>query len=129
VLLEPVDEQKPLPWRLVGLVPEAPALARHFDAPMVGRDAELARVVTAFEQAVRDGGGHRLTVLGDAGIGKSRLGREVAAALGSRARILTGHCPPSPASGCTAAGLTHDMIGQGATSQWGVTLGLSQRLC
>jgi DNA-binding SARP family transcriptional activator/tetratricopeptide (TPR) repeat protein len=92
-LLEPVDPLTPTAWRLVGLVPGAQALARHLDAPMVGRDADLARVVAAFERAVRDGAGHRLTVLGDAGIGKSRLGREVVAALGSRARILTGRCP------------------------------------
>jgi DNA-binding SARP family transcriptional activator len=92
-LLESVDALKPTAWRLVSLVPDAPALVRHLDAPMVGRDAEFARVVAAFERAVRDGVGHRLTVLGDAGIGKSRLGREVAAALGSRARILTGRCP------------------------------------
>ena len=88
---EPVDALTPTAWRLVGLVPGAQALARHLDAPMVGRDADLARVVAAFERAVRDDAGS--PVLGDAGIGKSRLGREVAAALGSRARILTGRCP------------------------------------
>jgi DNA-binding SARP family transcriptional activator len=93
VLVEPVDTLKPTAWRLLGLVPGAPALARHLDAPMVGRDAELAHVLAAFDRAVRVGAGHRLTVLGDAGIGKSRLGREVATALGSRARILTGRCP------------------------------------
>jgi hypothetical protein len=46
-LLEPVDALTPTAWRLVGLVPGAPALARHLDAPMVGRDAELARVVAS----------------------------------------------------------------------------------
>lgn len=97
-LLEPVDAPKglvghPIAWKLIGLVPGAPALTRNLDAPIAGRSAELARVVVAFERAVREGVGHRVTIIGDAGIGKSRLGREVASALGSRARIVTGRCP------------------------------------
>lgn len=96
-LLEPVEalngpKGKLTAWKLVGLVPGAPAVARHLDMPIVGRAAELARVVAAFARAVRDGEARRVAVLGDAGIGKSRLAREVADALASRARILTGRC-------------------------------------
>jgi DNA-binding SARP family transcriptional activator/class 3 adenylate cyclase len=82
----------PAAWRLVDLVPGVPSVARRFDAPMVGRTAELARLRAAFEPAVRQGRAYRFTVLGDAGIGKSRLAREFAQALGSEVRVLTGHC-------------------------------------
>jgi DNA-binding SARP family transcriptional activator len=82
----------PAAWRLIDLVPGAPAVARRLDAPMVGRAAELGRLQAAFEGAVRRGAGYRFTVLGEAGIGKSRLASEFVAALGSRARVLTGHC-------------------------------------
>ena len=80
-------------WRLVNLVPGSPPVTRRFDAPMVGRTDELARLGAAFERAVRQGTAYRFTVLGEAGIGKSRLAREFAAALRSDARVLTGHCP------------------------------------
>ena len=73
--------------------PALPAVARRFDAPMVGRTAELARLRAAFERAVRQGTAYRFTVLGEAGIGKSRLAREFDEALGPDARVLTGHCP------------------------------------
>jgi tetratricopeptide (TPR) repeat protein len=100
-LLEPVASVGPggsggsvAAWRLIDLVPAAPAVARRLDVPMVGRAAELVRLHAAFERAVRQGTGYRLTVLGDPGMGKSRLAREFARALGSGARVLTGHCPP-----------------------------------
>ena len=80
-------------WRLVDLVPGLPALSRRFDAPMVGRIDELARLRAAFEWALRQGTAYRFTVLGEAGIGKSRLAREFEEALGPDARVLTGHCP------------------------------------
>jgi DNA-binding SARP family transcriptional activator/tetratricopeptide (TPR) repeat protein len=80
-------------WRLVDLIPGVPPVTRRFDAPMVGRTAELARLRTAFERVVRQNMAYRFTVLGEAGIGKSRLAREFAEALGSEARVLTGHCP------------------------------------
>jgi DNA-binding SARP family transcriptional activator len=80
-------------WRLVDLAPGIPPVTRRFDAPMVGRTDELARLRAAFERAVEQGRAYRFTVLGEAGIGKSRLAREFAQALGSDARVVTGHCP------------------------------------
>jgi DNA-binding SARP family transcriptional activator len=80
-------------WGLIDLVPGADAPARSLDAPMVGRTAELARLQDGFERAVRQHSTYRFTVLGDPGIGKSRLAAEFAEALGSSARVLTGHCP------------------------------------
>jgi DNA-binding SARP family transcriptional activator len=79
-------------WKLVDVVAGASALDRHLDAPIVGRGAELSRLHTAFEGAVEHGRAHCLTVVGDAGIGKSRVAREFTETLGSGAQILRGHC-------------------------------------
>ena len=60
-----------------GVVAGAPAVARRLDAPMVGRENELSQLRAAFEQAVRDQTRRLVTVLGPAGIGKSRLAKEL----------------------------------------------------
>ncbi len=80
-------------WRLIDVVPGASALPRRLDAPMVGRTAELARLQDSCQRAVAHRLAYRFTVLGDAGIGKSRLAAEFAETLGPSARVLTGHCP------------------------------------
>jgi hypothetical protein len=49
--------------------------------PMVGRDAELQRLLQAVERARQTRQLQALTLIGDAGLGKSRLLRELAAAL------------------------------------------------
>ena len=85
---EPLDA-----WRVLDVVTEAPAVDRRLDAPMVGRVAELTRLRTAFAAAARTSTANRLTVLGDAGIGKSRLSRAFAESIGPHARIITGRCP------------------------------------
>ena len=46
----------------------------------------------AFRRAVAAGEAHLLTVLGELGIGKSRLGLESANRLAGEATVLTGHC-------------------------------------
>jgi DNA-binding SARP family transcriptional activator len=80
-------------FRLLELVPEAPALERRLDAPLVGRTLELGRLREAFERAVAEGSTRAVTLLGAAGIGKSRLAAEVARSLGDRALVLKGRCP------------------------------------
>src|SRR5207247_8742103 len=72
--------------RLLALHEEAPAFARRLDAPLVGRERELRRLQEAFAQAVDDRSCQLFTILGVAGVGKSRL---TAAFLGS-----IGHAPP-----------------------------------
>ena len=77
-------------WRLDGLVEDAPAsLMAH---PVVDRVDELALAGAAFRRAVRGGEAHLLTVVGEPGIGKSRLGQESASRLAGQASLLTGHC-------------------------------------
>ena len=64
------------------------------EGPFVGREAEMGRLSDALQE-VDDGRGARLlTVVGDAGVGKSRLIREFAADASERARIVRGRCLP-----------------------------------
>ena len=81
-------------YRLVEVVPGAPALARRFDSAMVGRTRELALLEGAFSRACLEESCHLFTVLGPAGVGKSRLVAEALAAIGDRARVLSGTCLP-----------------------------------
>jgi len=56
--------------------------------PLVGRDADLATLTAAFEDTVSASECRLVTVLGAPGLGKSRLGAELAAGLGDRARLV-----------------------------------------
>jgi class 3 adenylate cyclase/tetratricopeptide (TPR) repeat protein len=69
------------------------AYARKLDTPMVGRETELGRLRDAFGQALRDRSCQLFTVLGAAGIGKSRLLLEFLASRDD-ALILRGRCVP-----------------------------------
>jgi class 3 adenylate cyclase/tetratricopeptide (TPR) repeat protein len=85
----------PVPaYRLLEVLPGAPALARRLDSPMLGRDAELGQLVEAFERAKQGPACQLMTVVGVAGVGKSRLIRELSSRLADRARILEGRCLP-----------------------------------
>ena len=77
-------------YRLIALEPGAPGLARHLDAPMVGRTHERRLLEDAFAGAVRQRACSLFTLLGTAGVGKSRLVREFLA--GVDARVVEGHC-------------------------------------
>ena len=81
-------------FRLTGVVALASEVARRLDSPMVGRGRELAFLNDAFEGAVRDSHCQIATVLGTAGVGKSRLTQELVDGLRDRARILQGRCLP-----------------------------------
>ncbi len=64
-------------------------------APLVGREEELARLEGLFDRVVREGASHLITVVGQAGIGKSRLLQELERRLGVRPlapRIRRGRC-------------------------------------
>ncbi|HJQ74724.1 MAG TPA: AAA family ATPase [Gaiellaceae bacterium] len=65
-------------------------LERRFATPMVGRETELRRLRDAFEQAVHDRSCQLFTVLGSAGVGKSRLAAEFLGEL--EARVVRGRC-------------------------------------
>jgi class 3 adenylate cyclase/tetratricopeptide (TPR) repeat protein len=74
-------------WPLFGVTDE---IERRFATPMVGRATELGRLRYTFDQAVHDRSCQLFTVLGSAGVGKSRLAAEFMAALD--ARVVRGRC-------------------------------------
>jgi class 3 adenylate cyclase/tetratricopeptide (TPR) repeat protein len=78
-------------YRLVSVVGDAP-VARRQDAPFVARERELHVLSEAFELAVLDRTCHLVTLLGSAGIGKSRLASEFLASLDG-ALVVQGRCP------------------------------------
>jgi DNA-binding SARP family transcriptional activator len=93
-------------WRLVAVDPEAQLISRDLRAQMVGREAELTRLRTSFGRMVRRGTPQRMTVLGEAGIGKSRLSRAFADSIGGRARTITSTCVEAAADGRSASSMT-----------------------
>jgi predicted ATPase len=68
-------------------------------APLVGRERELGLLTGRWEQAAQ-GLGQAVLLAGEAGIGKSRLVRELAAGLGPETRLLEFQC--SAAGGSSA---------------------------
>jgi class 3 adenylate cyclase/tetratricopeptide (TPR) repeat protein len=78
-------------YRLLTVLEGGEAVVRHHDRPMVGRDEELALLRGAFEDAAA-GRGRIATVLGNAGIGKSRLTAEFVRSIEPEARVLRGRC-------------------------------------
>jgi class 3 adenylate cyclase/tetratricopeptide (TPR) repeat protein len=78
--------------RLHEVKPGAPGLARRLDAPLVGRGDEVELLLSAFEQVERERSCRLFTILGPAGIGKSRLAAELVQLLGDRAAAYTGRC-------------------------------------
>jgi class 3 adenylate cyclase/tetratricopeptide (TPR) repeat protein len=71
-----------------------PAFARRLDSPLVGREEELGRLESAFEEAAMRRACRVATVVGDAGLGKSRLVTEFVTRVGARARALWSRCLP-----------------------------------
>ena len=78
-------------YRLVA-VRGAEGRARRQDAPLVGRQAEMAVLRASFEQAAGSRTPRLLTVVGDAGVGKSRLIREFVDTVAERATVVRGRC-------------------------------------
>jgi len=81
-------------FRVVALVPGASGRTLRLDAPLVGRARQLEALERAFAAAVDGRSCHLFTVLGAAGVGKSRLVRELAERVGDAARVLRGRCLP-----------------------------------
>jgi class 3 adenylate cyclase/tetratricopeptide (TPR) repeat protein len=79
-------------WRLINVVEGAPSFTRRLDAPLVGRSRELGHLRLAFERAVEERTNYLFTILGPAGIGKSRLAAELVRMLSKQARIVSGRC-------------------------------------
>ena len=81
-------------FRLLSVAGDAQAIGRRLDTAFVGRERELAELRRAFEESVGEPGCRLVTVVGEPGIGKTRLLAEFAKSLGGEARVVTGHCLP-----------------------------------
>jgi class 3 adenylate cyclase/tetratricopeptide (TPR) repeat protein len=80
--------------RLQTVRPRVAGAARRLDRPMIGRREELALLEREYERAVREGACRLVTVIGPAGIGKSRLLREFVSLLPAEALVSQGRCLP-----------------------------------
>jgi predicted ATPase/class 3 adenylate cyclase len=84
---------EPVPaYRLLEVTAGAEAHARRLDSPMVGRDRELRLLEEALDRAVSEHTAHLFTLLGPAGVGKSRLVLEFLTRIAERATVLPGRC-------------------------------------
>ena len=79
-------------FRLLSVDPAAAGVARHMDSVLVGRERELSLLRDAWERVVREAGCHLFTLLGMAGVGKSRLVAELLHGIGEDALVLAGRC-------------------------------------
>ena len=88
--------QEPVRGRLLDAVDATPeAFARRLDTPLVGRAAEVGRLLAVLRRATKTRRPQLVTILGPAGIGKSRLVRELLErARASGAETLVGRCLP-----------------------------------
>ena len=73
--------------RLLRLLPVGGWRARS-SIPMVGREQDLAVLAATYERTLASRSCHLLTLLGEAGVGKSRLVEELLASLSDRATML-----------------------------------------
>jgi class 3 adenylate cyclase/tetratricopeptide (TPR) repeat protein len=87
-------EEPVVAYRLLRVLEGAEPFARRLDAPLVGREREQRLLREAFERAAADRSCHLFTLLGTAGIGKSRLAQELVASLNGDAQTLSGRCLP-----------------------------------
>jgi len=81
-------------WRLRGVLLGARLVPRRLDIPMVGREREFADLLSVYERASAERSCQVVTIVGEPGIGKSRLSEELARELGNEAIVLRGRCLP-----------------------------------
>jgi class 3 adenylate cyclase/tetratricopeptide (TPR) repeat protein len=86
---EPVEA-----YRLAEVVEGTALPARRLDSPLVDRLRELELLGEAFDRAVGERACRLITVIGAAGVGKSRLASEAGTTVGERATVLVGRCLP-----------------------------------
>lgn len=99
IRVEPVDslvlkgKAEPVgAFRLLEVLDDVGALARHPETPLVGRERERQRLWRDYEDAVADRTCRLFTLLGPAGIGKSRLVADLLERVGDSADVLRGRC-------------------------------------
>ena len=78
--------------RLIAVRAGAAGHERRLDAPLVGRGRELRLLRDVFDRAVDERRSYLFTLLGAAGVGKSRLVREFLGGAGALATVVRGRC-------------------------------------
>jgi class 3 adenylate cyclase/tetratricopeptide (TPR) repeat protein len=81
-------------WNVLAVIEGAPPYARRLDAPLVGREAELKALRDDYAAVLQERSCRLFTIVGPAGIGKSRLAAELCNGVRGEARVLTGRCLP-----------------------------------
>jgi class 3 adenylate cyclase/tetratricopeptide (TPR) repeat protein len=80
--------------RLLGVIPGAAGHSRRLDSPLVDRDRESVLLHQTFERTVAGRRCQLFTILGAAGVGKSRLVEEFLTTGAEHALVLRGRCLP-----------------------------------
>ena len=80
--------------RLVSVARERERDEVRFVSPLIGRERERRRLRDALETAIGDRSCQLFTVLGPAGVGKSRVVQEFLVELADRAQVARGRCLP-----------------------------------
>ncbi len=114
VELEPLElkgKAEPVPaWEAVRAVLGGRGARKARDSsPLIGRGDESDLLISLYERTVNEGRPHLVTVIGQAGVGKSRLLREFAAQAGTLDRppvVRLGSCP------AYGAGLAYWALGE-----------------
>jgi class 3 adenylate cyclase/tetratricopeptide (TPR) repeat protein len=83
-----------LAHRLLAVAQRAQPIAGRLNSPLVGRKREIKLLREAFERSRSGPSCQLMTVLGAAGVGKSRLVREFLQSVREEATILRGRCLP-----------------------------------
>jgi class 3 adenylate cyclase/tetratricopeptide (TPR) repeat protein len=81
-------------FRLLSVRADKDGVLRHRGAPLVGREAELSLLLAGADRAFGERRCRAFTIIGEAGVGKSRLAEEFLHRLAGRARTLHGRCLP-----------------------------------
>jgi class 3 adenylate cyclase/tetratricopeptide (TPR) repeat protein len=117
--LEPLElkgKSEPVPaWEAVRVQVATPTRISRAATPLIGREEESSALLSMFERVVREGRPHLVTVMGQAGVGKSRLLRELAAQVADNPQgplLRVGHCP------AYGAGLAYWALGEVVRSQF-----------
>jgi class 3 adenylate cyclase/tetratricopeptide (TPR) repeat protein len=79
-------------YRLISVLDRTEGVSRHPDAPLVGREDELAVLDAAYRDAVTERSCRLVTVVANAGVGKSRLTEEFLRSVAGEAEVLRGRC-------------------------------------
>jgi class 3 adenylate cyclase/tetratricopeptide (TPR) repeat protein len=114
--LELKGKSEPVPaWEAVRVQVATPTRISRAATPLIGREDESGLLQSLFERVVRERRPHLVTVIGQAGVGKSRLLRELAAQVADDPQgplLRVGHCP------AYGAGLAYWALGEVVRSQF-----------